>query len=210
MVAVSHLMYNPYQHIYDSLPPEKRYIQISPQQAMALAELVRIEQPRLILEIGTGAGYSTTALASGMNAEARLISIEKDYTHYNLAQQNLVALPFASQITLMHGDAKQLLQELAQEMKQFDFVFIDANKRSYPYYLYFCRQYMRPNGVLVADNVHKFAGYDEGNNAEVLPARLHKMVQAVREFYNGLQTDAQFEILPAPKGCDFIMARRKS
>lgn len=204
--AGSLLMSNSHQYIYDSLPEEKRYIQISSAQATILTELVRSEQPQSLLEIGTGAGYSTSALASGMNAGAHLISIEKDHTHYQLAQQNLA--PFAKQITLKHGDARLLLPELAQQFNLFDFVFIDANKKSYPEYLTFCQQHLRLNGILVADNVQQFAGYNVANNVDAPPARLRKMVQAVRKFYETLQADSNFEILPSPIRSDLIVARR--
>ncbi len=199
-----------FAHIYNSLPEKRRNIQLSFQQACLLPEIVRSSNSMTLLELGTGVGYSTAWLGSALSAGARLISVEKNPLHYQLAQQNLSTLPFAEQIILKYGDAIQLLPELATEYKQFDFAFIDANKRCYPQYLAFCKQYLSLGGIIVADNVFQFAGQQVLASDVALPIRLRKLAAAMQDFYDTIMADPTFEILPAPTGSDFLIARRVS
>lgn len=132
------------------LPPHD----VAPNQGMLLHLLVRAVGARSVLEIGTLGGYSTTWLARALPEEGRLISLEVDERHAEVARKNLAAADLAEKVEVRIGDAKALLAELVENGEgPFDFVFIDADKPNNPSYLAYALELSRPGTLLVGDNV---------------------------------------------------------
>ncbi|HUQ63114.1 MAG TPA: class I SAM-dependent methyltransferase [Acidimicrobiales bacterium] len=105
---------------------------------------------RRVLEIGTFTGYSALAMAAAMPADGRIVSCEVDPAHAEFARGNIASSPFASMIEVRLGPAIETVRSLEGP---FDFVFIDADKRSYPDYYEASLSVLRSNGLMVADNV---------------------------------------------------------
>ena len=132
------------------LPP----IQVSPLQGKLLHLLARAIGARRILEIGTLGGYSTSWLARALPADGRLISLELEPKHAELARANLERAGVADRAEVRVGPATEGLAQLVRERAEpFDLVFIDADKPGYPEYLDGALRLARVGTLIVADNV---------------------------------------------------------
>lgn len=129
------------------LPP----IQVPFQVGRLLQVLVLQSRPQRVLEIGTLFGYSTILMARVLPAGGRLLTLEVSPRHAELAQKNFERARVADRIEIMVAPALQSLSGLREE--PFDFVFIDADKQSYPEYLRHAMRLTRAGSTIVADNV---------------------------------------------------------
>jgi len=129
-------------------------IQVSPLQGKLLYLLATAVNARRILEIGTLGGYSTLWLARALPLEGRLVTLEVDRAHADIAQSNLARGGLADRVEVRVGPALESLPKLAEgEEGPFDLVFIDADKREYPEYLDWALRLARPGALILADNV---------------------------------------------------------
>jgi predicted O-methyltransferase YrrM len=129
-------------------------IQVSPVQGKFLYLLAQIQGARRILEVGTLAGYSTIWLARALPPDGRLVSLELNPRHAEVARENLRRAGLDSIAEVRVGPAVDLLSALAEEDGEpFDLVFIDADKEHNPEYLAGALRISRPGTVIVVDNV---------------------------------------------------------
>jgi len=129
-------------------------ISVSANQGKFLQVLARSVGARKILEIGTLGGYSTIWMARALPAEGRLITIEFEPKHAEVARGNFVRAGLDSQIDIRLGKAIEVLPQLeAEGAGPFDFIFIDADKPPYPEYFEWALRLSRPGTLIVADNV---------------------------------------------------------
>ena len=132
------------------LPP----IDVTALQGKFLEIMVRATGARRVLEIGTLGGYSTLWLASALPENGVVVTLELEPRHAEIAMHNLKTAGLANQVDLRVGPAAETLKALAQEhTAPFDFIFIDADKASYPEYLQWSIKLSRPGTLIVADNV---------------------------------------------------------
>lgn len=129
-------------------------INVSASEGTLLHILARAVEARRILEIGTLGGYSATWLARALPEEGRLISLEIDEHHAEVARRNLARAGLTDKVEVRVGPAAESLDALAASGEEsFDFVFIDADKDGYPIYLEKSVPLVREGGLIVADNV---------------------------------------------------------
>jgi caffeoyl-CoA O-methyltransferase len=117
-------------------------------QGKILKMLVRMINPKTILELGTFTGYSALAMADGLT-DGELHTIEIDDELEEFIINHFESAPNGDKIHLHIGDAREIIPQLN---KQFDMVFIDANKRQYVEYYNLVFDYVRPGGFIIADN----------------------------------------------------------
>jgi caffeoyl-CoA O-methyltransferase len=128
-------------------------INVSPNEGKLLRLLAEMTGARRILEIGTLGGYSAINLARGMAEDGRLISLEIDEHHAEVARQNVERAGLAERVEIRVGDARELLARLAESGEgPFDLVFIDADKEGYPEYLEWALRLSRPGSLILGDN----------------------------------------------------------
>jgi predicted O-methyltransferase YrrM len=128
-------------------------IQVSSLQGKLLWLLARAQGAARILEVGTLGGYSTIWLARALPPGGRLVTLELDPRHADVAQANLAAAGVADRVEVMLGGAADTLADLvASGSEPFDFVFIDADKESIPVYFVRALELSRPGTVIVVDN----------------------------------------------------------
>jgi len=125
-------------------------IDVAPNQGKLLHILARLVGARRILEIGTLGGYSTIWMARALPDGGRLVTLEADPGHAEVARANLARAGLAESVELLVGPAADTLPTLAGP---FDLIFIDADKRSNPIYLEWTLRLARPGTVIVCDNV---------------------------------------------------------
>jgi predicted O-methyltransferase YrrM len=112
----------------------------------------RLQGARTILEIGTLGGYSTIWLARALAPGGRLVTLEADPRHAEVARANFVRAGLAGVVDLRIGPALDALPQLAS-VAPFDLVFLDADKPSNPDYLRWALGLSRRGSLIVADNV---------------------------------------------------------
>ena len=129
-------------------------IAVSPIYGKLLTLLARSMDARTILEIGTLGGYSTICLARALPEGGRLVTLEFNSLHAQVAQANIARAGLAGQVEVIVGRAVDSLAALSAERRgPFDMIFIDADKPSYPDYLTWSLQLSRPGTLIIADNV---------------------------------------------------------
>ena len=123
---------------------------IKKETAALLKTMVAAKQPRAILEVGTAVGYSALLMAGVMPEDCRIITIEKYEPRIPVAKENFCKAGMEQRITLLEGDAEEILQSLDGE---FDFIFMDAAKGQYIHWLPMIMRLMPKGGILFSDNV---------------------------------------------------------
>ncbi|WP_208759418.1 O-methyltransferase [Brevibacillus antibioticus] len=129
-------------------------IDVAPNQGKFLHLLARIQGARSILEIGTLGGYSTIWLARALPADGRLITLEYDPKHAEVAQSNITRAGLDQIVEVKVGLALDSLIQLHNENQgPFDFIFIDADKKGNPDYFQWALKLSRKGTVIITDNV---------------------------------------------------------
>ncbi|RYZ10072.1 MAG: O-methyltransferase [Myxococcales bacterium] len=128
-------------------------INVSPNQGKLLHLLARVRGAKSILEVGTLGGYSTIWLARALKPGGKLVTLELDPKHAEVARENLRRAGLAETVDVRVGRALELLPALAQEERApFDFVFIDADKQNVPGYFDWAVKLSASGSVIVVDN----------------------------------------------------------
>jgi predicted O-methyltransferase YrrM len=156
------------------LPP----IAVAPNQGKFLYLLARMIKARRILEIGTLGGYSAIWLARALPNDGRLISLELDPKHAQVARSNLTSAGLSKVAEVRVGAAIESLPIL-EGGELFDMVFIDADKASMPDYFIWSLKLTHRGSVIVFDNVVRGgAVIDPGSEDENVRGvqRLHEML----------------------------------
>jgi predicted O-methyltransferase YrrM len=128
-------------------------IEVSAQHAKLLGLLVRMSGARRVLEIGTLAGYSTIALARAVGPDGRVVTLEYEPAHAEVARCNLDRAEVADRVEIVVGAALDSLPLLEQRDEAFDLVFIDADKENNVAYVEWAITLGHPGTVIVVDNI---------------------------------------------------------
>lgn len=148
-------------------------IQVSAMEARALQLFLRMAGAKRVVEIGTLAGFSTIHLARAVPPDGHVWTVENDPKHVAVARDNLRDAGVAERVTVMEGDALEVLPRLERH-GPFDAVFIDADKARYDRYGRWAAANLRPGGLLLVDNAYYFGKLlDDSEGAEAV-RRLHQ------------------------------------
>lgn len=134
-------------------------IDVSAPQGKMLQLLARGVGARRILEIGTLGGYSTIWLAGALPADGRLVTLELEPHHAEVARANIARAGLDDRVEVRVGPAVETLRGMiAAGEAPFDFIFVDADKEGYPAYLRAALALSRPGTMIVFDNVVREGG----------------------------------------------------
>ncbi len=151
-------------------------IQVAPNQGKLLNMLATVRGARSILEVGTLGGYSTIWLARALPKGGRLITLEADPKHAEVARANIARAGLAEIVEVRLGRALETLPKVAAESHEpFDLVFIDADKENVPGYFTWSLKLTRPGSLIIVDNVVR-------GGAVIEPGSEDASVQGVRKF----------------------------
>ena len=129
-------------------------IQVAPNQGKLLALLAQLRGARSILEVGTLGGYSTIWMSRALPAGGRLITLEADARHADVARSNIAAAGLDGVVEVRLGKALDTLPRLASEGSgPFDLIFIDADKSNNPEYFSWALELSRVGTLIIVDNV---------------------------------------------------------
>lgn len=166
-------------------------------QGQLLRMLVGMVRPRRILEVGTFSGYSALAMAAALPPGGELYTFEVNDEMEDFARGWFDASPYGSRIRFTVGDALTLVPVLGLD---FDFVFIDGDKRQYADYYAMAKHHLAPGGYIVADNT-----LWDGHVVDPAYDR-DAQTQGIRRFNDVVVADSEVEcvILPLRDGLTLI------
>ncbi len=177
---------------------------IRTETAAFLKTMVAMQAPRRILEVGTAVGYSALLMAQVMPEDAHITTIEKYEPRVFQAKENFRAAGEEKRITLIEGDAEQILHELTGP---YDFIFMDAAKGQYIHWLSRIQELMSPGAVLFSDNVLQDGDVLESRFAV---ARRDRTIHArMREYLYTLTHTPEFQTSIVPIGDGVTVSVRR-
>jgi len=175
-------------------------MQVAPEQAAFLRILVAATGARRAVEVGTFTGLSSLAIARGLPADGRLLCLDVSEHWTAIARRLWAKAGVAERIELRIAPAAETLRALP-EGPQFDFAFIDADKKGYPVYWEEIVRRLRPGGLIAVDNV--LWGGDV-----VRPEEREDDVVAIRRFNELVLGDARVESVMLAIADGLTLARK--
>ena len=155
-------------------------IDVSPSEGKLLQLLAQLRGARRILEIGTLGGYSTICLARALPEGGRLVTLEVDAKHAEVARSNVARAGLANVVEIRVGPALETLARMQDEgAEPFDLIFIDADKPNNPAYLGWALKFSRLGSLIICDNVVRKGAVADADDPD-------PMVQGARRFFEML------------------------
>ena len=169
-------------------------------QGQIMRMLVQTSGASRILELGTFTGYSAICLASAMPEGGHLDTLEINDELEDLILEGFERAGLSETIHLHLGDCKETLRRFRDEGREYDLVYMDANKREYPEYYELIFDMVRPGGLILADNV-----LWDGKVCED-PMPQDKQTLGIARFNDMVTEDSRVEsvILPLRDGLNLI------
>lgn len=169
-------------------------------------QLIKLKKPTRILEIGTAIGYSALRMVEAY-PDTSIVTIEKDEARYHQAMMNIKKQNKSSNIKVIHGDALDKINQLAEEKDTFDFIFIDAAKGQYKRYFELASPMLTEEGCILSDNV-LFKGYVV--NPKLAHARHGKIVNKIQNYNEWLTKHPDFTTSIVPIGDGVAISLKNS
>ncbi|GLO64543.1 O-methyltransferase [Oceanobacillus kimchii] len=161
-------------------------IDVAPLQGKLLYLLTKMKSARQVLEIGTLGGYSSIWFAKGVTQNGKVVTLEANQTHAEIARKNIENAGFKQTVQVLVGNAIDTLPTLENAGESFDVIFIDADKQNNPKYLEWALRLANEGALLIADNVVR--------NGEVIDQKSEdERIQGLREFMNMLENEERIE-----------------
>lgn len=161
-----------------------------------LKVLLAMKQPQRILELGTAIGYSAIFMSECLDAKSEIVTIENYEKRIPIARENIRRAKKDKQIMLIHGEALEEMKKMQSE--SFDFIFMDAAKAQYIYFLPETLRLLRDGGVLVTDNVLQEGDLIESRYA--VTRRDRTIHSRMREFLFQIKNHEQLDTSIVPIG----------
>jgi len=156
-------------------------INVTPNQGKMLFILARMLGAKNILELGTLGGYSTIWMARALLPGGRLITLEADPKHAEVARANIARAGLSNVVDLRVGLALDLLPGVAADMRApFDLVFIDADKPNNPEYFARSLELTRVGSLIIVDNVIRNGAVTDEHNTDPSVQGVRRMNEMLR------------------------------
>jgi len=161
-------------------------IEVSAQHGKLLFLLATAMRVTRVLEIGTLAGYSTIQLARGVGPAGRVVTLEYEAKHAEVARQNLARAGVADRVEVIVGAALDTLPTLADRGETFDLIFIDADKENNVGYVEWAIKLAAPGAIIVVDNIARMGRVLE-------PASDDRQARGVRDMLEMMGANPRLE-----------------
>ncbi|MCW6659352.1 O-methyltransferase [Aerococcaceae bacterium NML191292] len=164
-----------------------------------------VVEPRYILEIGTAIGFSASLMAQHLQTDGHLTTIDRYPLMYERAKENFDRMGLADRVTVIEGDAADVLPTLEGE---FDLIFMDSAKAKYIEFYPECMRLLRVGGVLIIDDV--FQGGTILDPVESRPKRVRKIHRKLNELLDTVLQDEAHRSCLVPLGDGILMVRKEA
>lgn len=162
-------------------------------------------QPKYILEIGTAIGFSASLMAQHLQTDGHLTTIDRYPKMYERAKENFKKLGLDDRITLIEGDAADVLPTLEGE---YDLIFMDSAKAKYIEFYPECMRLLRQGGILIIDDI--FQGGTVLDGETEIPKRVRKIHRKLNELFETVLQDPQHRSTLVPLGDGLLMVRKEA
>ena len=186
---------------YNETLGEIKKMQISISQCHFLHFIIKIIKPKNILEIGTFTGLSALTMGLAMDKNSELTALDKNKETSDVAMSFFKKAKIDNKINLLINNAIVSLKDLYNKKKQFDFIFIDADKENYINYFNNALNILNNNGIIVVDNVLWYGDVADQNKND-------KLTLKIREFNKFINDDNRVESLILPIGDGLSVCRK--
>ena len=187
---------------YNETLGEIKKMQISISQCHFLHFIVKITKPKNILEIGTFTGLSALTMGLALVENSKLTALDKNKETSDVAMSFFKKAKIDNKINLLINNAIVSLDDLHNQKKKFDFIFIDADKENYINYFNNSLNILNNNGIIVVDNVLWYGDVADENKNDRLTLK-------IREFNKFIKDDNRVESLILPIGDGLSVCRKK-
>lgn len=153
-----------------------------------LKTVLKIKNPKKILEVGTAVGYSGIVMAE--SSDAYITTIEKYEPRIEQAKINIKRTNLENRIELLCGDAGEIINELSLQNKKYDFIFMDAAKAQYINWLPVIKKLMNRSGILFSDNI--LQNGDIALSRFAVSRRDRTIHKRMREYLETISSDGDF------------------
>lgn len=157
--------------------------------------LLKQKQPKNVLEIGTAIGFSASLMAETLGEDAKITTIDRFPVMIEKAKKNFEKLGLADQVTLLEGDAADLLSSLEGP---YDFIFMDSAKSKYITFLPECLRLLSDDGVLMVDDV--FQAGTVLQPIEEIPRKNRSIHRHLNEFLEEITKSSELTSTLLPLG----------
>ncbi len=164
---------------------EKNVPIIEKESISFIMKYIKLNNVKNILEIGSAIGYSSILMAS-VAADVHVTTIERDETRYMECLKNVKKCNFDQKIEVVFQDALEV--NLANV--EYDLIFIDAAKGQYTNYFEKFKYFLKPNGVIITDNIN-FHGY-VNNKSNIESKNLRGLVTKIENYIDFLKNNKEF------------------
>ncbi len=179
---------------------------IRPQMQSLLRFLITWKKPMNILEVGTAIGFSALFMSEYAPKNCHITTIEKYEKRIPLAKENFSKAGKADAITLIEGDAADVLLRLSTN-EGFDLIFMDAAKGQYIHFLESIIRLLSPSGIIVSDNILQEGELLESKYA--ITRRNRTIHNRMREYIYALTHDDRLETVILPIADGITLSVRK-
>ena len=152
-----------------------------------LEVLLSITNPKKILEIGCAIGYSASIFANSSNAHITTIELEEEMV--KLARENIKKIGFEDRITVLHGDALNVLPTLTDK---YDLIFMDAAKGQYTEFFRLCEPLLCDNGIIISDNI-LFKGLVGEKNISKIDRSRRAIVRGLWKYLSDIMNNENYK-----------------
>lgn len=169
-----------------------------------MLQIMRIQNAKSILEIGTAIGYSALRMADAIQS-AQIVTLEMDEERISLAKENIKRSNMENRVTVIQGNALDLYDQVAVH-GPFDAIFIDAAKGQYGKFFTMYKELLTDNGCIYTDNV-LFKGLVADENSSE-NKRLSSVASKIKQFNNWLYEQKDFTTVIIPVGDGLAVSKK--
>ncbi len=198
-------IYNKGNHLLiemEKFAAENKVPILLPSSAKLLQLICRLKQPKTILELGTGIGYSTLNMLLAVNGKCNLTSVDFNADRIEIARSFIKKSDFKTDFIC--NDIFETITELICNERKFDLIFADSMKSEYPFFNYKIQTLLNNNGIAIFDNV-LFRGYICDN----YPKKYKRSVKLLKKFLDDIKTYPSFDISLLPVGDGLLVIKQE-
>ncbi len=174
-------------------------MQIAKEQCQFLEIITKISNAKSCLEIGRFTGLSTLSMARGVYSKGKVTTVDNSDEFLDLAKKYWEMANVDKKIESIIGQGVEVMQAMTDRQKNFDLIFIDADKNNYPNYYELSLSLVPSNGIIVIDNMlwHGDVADSTKNDSQTI---------TIRDLNTKIQKDPRvdFSLLPFSDGLSFI------